>query len=151
MHKTSVKLLGVSLILFGIDQLTKYLARLWLVPGDEISVLPFFSLKLVSNPGIAFGMMGGQKQIILFTSSVVVLLLLLAALTLRRDGRWAVAFALLMAGSCGNLLDRLFRGEVTDFLKLSHWPAFNFADIYIVAGVLLMSWQVLFHMGKEKG
>lgn len=149
MQRTSLKLLGFSLALFGLDQLSKYLARLWLSTGSEVELLPFFSLKLVSNTGIAFGMLSGQKAIIIFASSTVVLLMALAALALRRDGRWALAFSLLLAGSCGNLLDRVFRGEVTDFLKLSHWPAFNLADMYILAGVFLMAWQVLFDSGRE--
>lgn len=149
LQRTSLKLLGFSLALFGLDQLTKYMARLWLPADSEVELLPFFSLDLVSNAGIAFGMLSGQKGIILFTSSTVVILLLLAALSLRRDGRWAIAFSLLLAGSFGNLLDRMFRGEVTDFLKLSHWPTFNLADIYIVAGVLLTTWQILFGTGEE--
>jgi signal peptidase II len=64
----------------------------------------------------------------------------------RHDGRWTWSFALLGAGSVGNLVDRVWQGSVTDFLSFPHWPAFNFADIFIVTGVLLLVkalfWQV---------
>jgi signal peptidase II len=46
-----------------------------------------------------------------------------------------VALGLLIGGAAGNLVDRLRLGHVTDFLDLSYWPAFNLADMFIVAGV----------------
>jgi signal peptidase II len=48
------------------------------------------------------------------------------------------AYALLLAGALGNLLDRMFRGYVVDFIHVTHWPVFNVADALLVAGGILL-------------
>ena len=142
MRKSPLKLILMVALLLGSDQFSKYAVRRWL--GEEqIQILPFFHLEHVRNRGIAFGMMEGKTGIIIFIGAVVVLLLVLAAIMVRRDGHWTLPLALLISGSIGNLLDRLYQGSVTDFLKLPYWPAFNLADTFIVAGVLLMAWLLL--------
>jgi signal peptidase II len=50
-----------------------------------------------------------------------------------------LGIALLFAGAMGNLIDRVFRGFVVDFVKLPHWPVFNVADVAILAGMLLLA------------
>ena len=51
--------------------------------------------------------------------------------------KWtAVSFALVLAGAAGNLIDRVLFGFVTDFIRISVWPAFNIADCAITAGVV---------------
>ena len=55
--------------------------------------------------------------------------------------------ALLLAGSLGNLIDRLRLGSVTDFIRVPHWPAFNMADIFIAMGVGLILLLYLFPNG----
>ena len=49
-----------------------------------------------------------------------------------------VAFALILSGALGNVIDRLMRGYVVDFIHLTRWPVFNVADIAVVAGVILL-------------
>ena len=49
-----------------------------------------------------------------------------------------VAAGLLAGGALGNLIDRLFAGEVTDYIDVGSWPPFNLADVAITAGVVLM-------------
>lgn len=54
-------------------------------------------------------------------------------------GAWAFAgLGLIIGGAVGNLVDRLFRGRVVDFIDFSWWPVFNLADIAIVAGVIII-------------
>lgn len=144
MPKGSRKLLFLVAVLLGADQLSKILIRIWLEPLGYVRILPFLKIEHIRNRGIAFGMMEGQAAVIIFTSSVVIVLLLLAAVLARRDGRWTWPFALIMAGSVGNLFDRIYQGSVTDFIRIPYWPAFNLADIFIVTGVALMAWQLLF-------
>lgn len=151
MRKSPFKLLFLAAFLLGADQLSKLCVRLWLEPAGQIQVLPFFRLEHVRNRGIAFGMLEGKVAIIIFVGVLVVLMLFLAAFMVRRDGHWTWPFALLMAGSIGNLIDRLHQGSVTDFLKFSYWPAFNLADVFIVAGVMLMMWFLLFRPGRTSG
>ena len=54
-----------------------------------------------------------------------------------------VGFALMLAGALGNLADRIAHGEVTDFIKVPHWPAFNVADSSITIGVALLLWTLI--------
>ncbi len=138
MKKAPVKLFSRLFLLLGADLASKLLVRALMSPGQFIRVLPFFHLEYVRNRGIAFGILDGHAAIIIFASSVVVVLLALAAVTLRSSSRWTWAFALLGAGSIGNLADRIWSGSVTDFIRLPYWPAFNLADVFIVAGVLLL-------------
>ncbi len=138
MKTVPVKLFSRLFLLLGADLVSKLLVREFMSPEQSIHVLPFFRMEYVRNQGIAFGILEGHTAAIIFASSVVVVLLALAAVTLRRDNRWTWAFALLGAGSIGNLADRLWMGSVTDFIRLPYWPAFNLADVFIVAGVLLL-------------
>lgn len=133
-----MKLLSRALVLLWADQVSKLFIRELMQPYDSIQVLPFFRIEYLHNRGIAFGMLKGHTAAIIFMSIVVVALLVLAGLAVRHDGRWTWSFALLGAGSVGNLVDRVWLGGVTDFLGFSHWPTFNFADIFIVTGVLLL-------------
>ena len=142
MRKSPLKIIFLVALLLGSDQFSKFAVRRWL-GTDQIQLLPFFHLEHVRNRGIAFGMMEGKAGIIIFIGAVVVLLLVLAAIMVSRDGHWTLPLALLISGSIGNLLDRLYQGSVTDFLNLPAWPAFNLADMFIVAGVLLMVWLLL--------
>lgn len=138
MHRPSIRLLARIAVLLGIDQLSKLAVRSFMQPGDSIRLLPFLRIDYLRNPGIAFGYLEGHAFTIIVTSSVIVAMLLLAAVVVRHDRRWHWPFALLGAGAIGNLLDRVWLGSVTDFIRLPHWPAFNFADIFIVTGVCLL-------------
>jgi signal peptidase II len=73
-----------------------------------------------------------------------------AALVVRHNGRWNWPYILLVAGSLGNLMDRLLRGSVTDFLRIPHWPAFNLADIFIVTGVLILVKSLIFQLDQPE-
>ncbi len=137
-RKVPVKLFSRLLLLLGADLVSKVLVRSLMSPEQSVGILPFLHLEYVRNQGIAFGILEGHAAAIIVASSIVVALLALAAFALRRDSRWNWAFALLGAGSIGNLADRAWSGSVTDFIRLPHWPAFNLADAFIVAGVLLL-------------
>lgn len=138
MKRAQLILLLAIPALIAFDQATKFLIRRLLSADGFFPVLPFFSLEYVQNRGIAFGMLQGHAGLIIFTSSVIVLILVVAALAIRHDGRFIWPLAFLVAGSVGNLIDRFFFGYVTDFLRFPYWPAFNFADAFIVTGVIML-------------
>ena len=54
-----------------------------------------------------------------------------------------IALLLMTAGALGNVLDRVVRGYVVDFVQVPHWPVFNVADIYVTAGAILLGWTSL--------
>ena len=137
LHKDIVLTSVLTLGLIFADQLTKFLAVTYL--DKPISLLgDFFALEKSFNPGIAFGIRFNQ-QIILFVTILLVVLIIQVIRTeinLRSSLAKAVV-ALVLSGAISNLLDRLTRGEVVDFLAFSFWPAFNLADAFIVVGVIL--------------
>jgi signal peptidase II len=140
----------VALVAYVVDLSTKLLAVHRLSEGDPVDVVgSWLRFDLVRNPGAAFST--GTSYTLLLS-----LIAVLAAATVIRYGRrlgdrtWAVALGLLLAGVCGNLTDRVFRGpgflrgHVVDFLELPHWPVFNVADMLIDAAVVLIlvqSWR----------
>lgn len=137
-RERSLRLLIIILTLLAADQATKFVVRHFLEPGRFLQPLPFFRFDHIQNRGMAFGMMGDHGGIIVFVSTMVVLILVVASMAAKDDRRVFWPLVLLVAGSSGNLIDRFTRGSVTDFIHFSYWPAFNLADIFIVAGVLLL-------------
>jgi signal peptidase II len=115
-------------IVVALDQLTKKLVRDGIRPGDEDPILPALKLVNVRNDGVAFGIDAGGKTIVL---------VLYFARHTARPLIW-LPTGLLIGGALGNIVDRIRDGAVTDFLKIPAWPAFNFADIAITAGVVAL-------------
>lgn len=134
--------LGVTTILLLLDQSTKFIAERALGDGDVVD-LGFMDLRLVYNPGGAFGLPGLPGMFVVVTA--VVLILVLRALPRTDRLSLATAYGLVTGGALGNLVDRLLRrpgfpnGEVVDFFDLRWWPVFNVADIAIVTGACLIA------------
>jgi signal peptidase II len=147
-------LLFLALPLFLLDQLTKWLVLRHIGFGTEVPVIPgFFSLVHVTNTGAAFGMLQGNNTFFIVLAGIalvlVVGLLWQNRLAANRAGpglpvMTKIALAFLLAGIVGNLVDRLWRGQVIDFLHFYHqqyeFPSFNVADscISIAAGLLIL-------------
>ena len=117
--------------------------------GSEISLLPFFSLSHVKNTGIAFGLFQGKNFLFTIVGLfVMAALIVFAYRTLKEDRFVALVMAGVLGGALGNLTDRIFFHEVTDFLDFYwgayHWPSFNVADSAICVGMVLMIWHSLF-------
>jgi signal peptidase II len=146
-------LLFLGTPLFVLDQLTKWLVRKEIRYGGEIPIIPgFFSLVHTSNTGAAFSMLTGNN--LFFLLLAIGALAFLGFLLIRHhqtnDSRkrlstlTQISIALLVSGILGNLVDRLMRGAVTDFLyfyiRQYSWPSFNIADscICIAAGLLIL-------------
>ena len=147
-------LLFLALPLLLLDQWTKFLVLERIGFGTEIPVIPgFFSLVHVTNTGAAFGVMRGNNTF--FIALAVVALGVVFGLLWRArpvanrpelslSATTKVALALLVAGILGNLIDRLWHGQVTDFLHFYYrqyeYPSFNVADscICIAAGLLIL-------------
>jgi len=122
------------------DQVTKVVARRAVDIGDSDGVLPGLELVHVRNRGVAFGFLsGGGGLVVAATLVALAFLLFLFVRNPRRRMMW-LPTGLLLGGAVGNLLDRLASGEVTDFLKVPLWPAFNVADVAITVGVLALLW-----------
>lgn len=149
-RKETFAFVAFALLSVLADQGTKALAALHLKAGPAVEVIPgFFQLCYVENRGAAWGMMQGWTQLLAGFSILTLVWLVWQAKRLFFPFRagWLIA-ALLSGGIAGNLVDRLFRGCVVDFLdfhwRASHFPAFNVADSCICAGVGLFLLAQLF-------
>jgi signal peptidase II len=142
---------GIIVIL---DQGAKWLALRSLGFGVPVNLIDgFFSLTLVMNPGLAFGMLGtvppGWRWIVALLSIGALGVLAALATRLLPEGGpvAAVAIGMIFGGAAGNLIDRARFGAVVDFLDFYwhgwHWPAFNVADSAISVGVTLLALRML--------
>jgi signal peptidase II len=139
----ALRLLVVVLLLglVACDQTTKHVASSALADGRIVTLLPgVFDLRLAHNAGVAFSLMTGWGALAI---AAVQLAVLGGAVFGWWRGRaqgaaFHVALALVVGGAVANLVDRVARGAVVDFLHVAHWPIFNVADVAIVAGGLLL-------------
>ena len=128
----------------GLDQLAKWFIRLNLDRGDSWDLSRVFRIVHVTNSGAAFGILQNAGPLLVVTSIMGMAAIFIYlfnpgfAHPLMRAG-----LALMLGGAIGNLIDRVANGRVVDFLKVPHWPAFNFADSAITIGVLLLLWAML--------
>jgi signal peptidase II len=150
-------LLGaVALVLYGVDQLAKFLVVTHLQQGQLVPVLgPVLQLHYVTNSGAAFSLASGFTWILSIVAVGVVIFIVWYARRIRSLG-WAVVFGLVLGGAAGNLTDRLFRdpgfgqGHVVDFLQIIGFPAiFNIADAGIVAAMALFLLMSLRGIGLD--
>ncbi len=143
-----MRVLILGLVVVLLDQFTKLWVRTaYIYGGDPQIVIPgFFNLVYVRNEGAAWGLFGGQQALLVILSVVVLILLAVhhrKVLNPTVDHR--IALGLMIGGICGNLIDRIRVGWVTDFLDFYvgpyHWPSFNVADsaICTAVGIYLLS------------
>ena len=154
--------LGALLVSLPIDLATKEWVIRSIHYGGEIPVIPgFFSLTHVRNPGAAFGILASSPQgvRIFFFIGVAIFAMGLIVSFYRNlapgDRFSALSLGLILGGAVGNLIDRVRHGEVVDFLHFRlwgvyTWPDFNFADSFIVVGVILLVIELLATEGESR-
>jgi len=128
----------VFAVVVGLDQLTKHTLGTWIRPGQVRHVIPGLKLVYERNTGVAFSFLAGTGALVYVVTGIA--LVALVSFLLMRPGRgllW-LPTGMLVGGAVGNLIDRVARGSVIDFIKLPHWPAFNVADISITFGVVIL-------------
>jgi signal peptidase II len=146
--------LWIALAILLTDQATKALVLLRFTDNTVVPIIPgLFRLVRVENPGIAFGLLSESASawtallLVLFSLGaigMVVALLWRSCPSARAAG---LGLGLVLGGATGNLVDRLLRGKVVDFLDVYvgsyHWPAFNVADSAICVGAAAVLWSLL--------
>jgi signal peptidase II len=130
---------ALALLVLVLDQISKAVIRATLEPREAIEVFPGLDVSRVTNEGIAFGLFPGRQAAVAVLTVVALCAIAIALAGLvARNNIVAAGAGLLVGGSLGNLIDRLGRGAVTDFIDLARWPAFNVADIGITVGAALI-------------
>ena len=145
----------IAALLLFLDQGTKAWALRHFVVQDWAVVPGWLNFSVAWNTGVAFSLFRGNNSWLL----IVVVALILVGMILARKVDWRPTgpnflFALFAAGAFGNLIDRIARGAVVDFIDAHagshHWPTFNVADSCITVGAVIVVWQV-FVIPKARG
>ena len=128
-------------------------------PFEQIEVTGFFNLVLVFNTGAAFSFLanagGWQKWFFVILALGISGWLIVMIRQHAAERLQPTAFALVLGGALGNVIDRVRFGMVVDFLDFHlagwHWPAFNVADSAITVGVALLLWHAFTHKDAHDG
>lgn len=140
----------LSVVLVGVDRLTKWLVVNNMQPSDTINLIKIGDKEVLNfyytlNNGAAFSRLSGKTVFLIVITSLVILWLLFLVISKRvRRPVYLAAISLIVGGGVGNLIDRIFNnGLVVDFIdvRIINFPIFNFADICAVcgAGLLLLT------------
>ncbi|WP_218352651.1 signal peptidase II [Alteromonas lipotrueiana] len=144
---SGLRFLWVSVVVFALDQWSKYAVLGAMDLYQSVQIAPFFNLTYVHNYGAAFSFLhdaGGWQRWFFTGIAALVSALILWWLknTPREQTLLPVAYTLVLGGALGNVYDRLVHGYVIDFLDFYvgqwHWPAFNLADSAIFMGAVLL-------------
>jgi len=139
-HSGVIALAGlVAVVVVAVDQFTKVIARNSISGNDDVELLGgVITIVDVRNSGIAFGQLAGGGALVAVIVALAVGALLWYFLSHIATPMIWLATGLVIGGAVGNIIDRVRAGAVTDFIKLPHWPAFNFADAAITIGVIAL-------------
>lgn len=134
-NKIVRNLVIIVTILIVVDQISKVLVTNLVVPSGN----DYFKLEVSKNTGMAFGFNEGNISNIFITIFVLAIVINFIKNQMERiDNKTTIALALILGGGISNLIDRFFRGGILDFIKIYKFPVFNFADVCVVVGWILL-------------
>jgi signal peptidase II len=129
------------------DQVSKYIL-LWFIQTRGIGYREYITsgrnlidITYATNPGAAFSILPNQQKLFIIITLIAMAGIIVYLLKEKRSSQYKqIALGLIFGGAAGNLIDRITRGEVIDFIDLHwlevyHWPTFNIADSAICIGV----------------
>lgn len=152
------KYYGLAVFVILLDQLTKWLIVKNMELGERISVLdPWFGLLSHRNRGAAWGMLEGQMWLFSVVT-IIVIGGIIYYFHKEAKGKplFQVSLMILLGGAVGNFIDRLFRGEVVDFVDVLipvmnyHFPIFNIADAALTIAVVMLIIVIFMEEQQEK-
>jgi len=144
--KKKIIILGIFLLI--IDLITKYLVdvNFNLMETKEI-ITNFFSVTKVYNYGASWNILSGHRILLIIVTILILIALFYYDTKFIINTRNIIAFSLLYSGIIGNLIDRIVHGYVIDFFDFNifgyNYPVFNFADICIVCGIILIGIAII--------
>ena len=141
----------IIIILIMLDQLAKVLISNMLYNNSIFVIKGILKLTYIENTGGAFGI--GENSTFIFIIINIIIISILIGFLIKKiskiDITDIVSISMVISGGIGNLIDRIFRGYVIDYIDITpifKYPVFNFADILIVVGVLIL----IIHRSKDE-
>lgn len=152
------KYYSIAFVVVLIDQLTKWLIVKNMELGERIAVWdPWFGILSHRNRGAAWGMLQGQMWLFYIVTIIVIVgIIYFFHKEAKNKPLFGISLMVLLGGAIGNFIDRLFRGEVVDFIDVLipviqyHFPIFNVADAALTIAVIMLIFVVLFEDRNEK-
>ena len=152
-------IIGCLAVVF-LDQVTKYIIRSSMEIFSSIAVIKdVFKITYIENNGIAFGLMGGSDNPVKKWFLIAVVLFAIVMITvywivnMKDSFLFNLSCGFIVGGAIGNLIDRILRGSVTDFIEIGYkdltWPVFNMADTFVTIGIFLFAVYFLFFESKK--
>lgn len=146
----------IFVVLF--DQITKYFAKLYLLDGPKVEMIPHvISLQYHENEGAAWGMLADHRWVFMSLSTIAILAIIAFLIWTRKQNNplfLNLSLCFFAGGGIGNMIDRIFLGYVVDFLNFEFidFPIFNIADSFISIGaVFIVIYLVLDFISDMKG
>ena len=147
-EKNSKIFIYIALILFvlAFDRISKTIILNILENAGKVDIYinSYFSLFLVWNKGIGFGLFSFDQNSIYngITLFIFIINLIIVYLIYKEKSPKTYFLAIILGGSFGNLFDRYYYSAVPDFIDLNykgyHWFIFNVADIFITLGIICL-------------
>jgi len=153
--KRYVWIISAVLILIIIDQIVKFGFSKYLYDTDITLINNILNLTYIENGGVAFGFWsGGKILIILVNITIITLIINFIIFRIEQlDIQVLTSLSLILAGGIGNLIDRIFRGYVIDYISVipkMNLPIFNFGDMCVFVGAIMLGISILMYWIKKK-
>ncbi len=137
--ENNLVLVLVSIVVIIVERVIKFYITEYLRIGESIPVIGnVLMITRTENLGAGFGILRGYNYMFIIAAIIVLGLIVYFYNTIIYDRLLVFAFAFLLGGTVGNMMDRLFFGHVIDYITLSFWPTFNLSDIALTVGVTLL-------------
>ncbi len=139
-----IRVLTLIIVLIIIEQLTKLYAIRFTKDKEQVIIRNVLSFSYLENTGIAFGIAQGDSKTLIIVSNIIVIAIIIRFMIMQREKIGPKTMFLLstaLAGGLSNLIDRIFRGYVVDFINLliiPSYPRCNLADIFLVVSWFLL-------------
>ncbi|MBR2590916.1 MAG: signal peptidase II [Clostridia bacterium] len=161
----SILYIVIIILLVAADQGTKYFMSVWLKPQESVEIIRgFVRFRYVENEGAAFSMLNNARWFFVIVTAVCVIGCFVALFNKRlkiiypalNSPFLKTAIILISAGGIGNMIDRIYRGTVIDFIEPTfvNFAVFNVADIFVTCGaaiiIIYLIVDIIFDFGQKR-
>ncbi|HOJ09043.1 MAG TPA: signal peptidase II [Clostridiales bacterium] len=141
--------IAIIILITAADQVSKYIVIKSVETGQLIPVINnFFYITYHENAGAAWGILQNKRYIFIFLT-IVISIVMIYVLFKTKDKMLKLALSFVLGGAMGNLIDRIIKGSVADFLDFYfgkyNFPTFNVADSFVVIGTIILAVYLLFY------
>ena len=135
----------ISALIVILDQKTKFLISKSLELGQKINIIPnVLNINYILNTGAGFGILKNTNLFLIFASIIIIGIIIYNYKKIPIERFPQIMISFILGGAIGNLIDRIFRQQVIDFIDFIIWPSFTVADSVIsigAVGLIIYFWK----------